>query len=65
MGGEKDPKTGKSLKGLEEFWNSEGDPMLNWKGKGYATILDVLLASNLDQVFFNAFPKHIQKAQNR
>lgn len=56
MGGEKDPKTGKSLKGLEEFWNSEGDPMLNWKGKGYATILDVLLASILDQVFFNVFP---------
>ncbi|XP_073960120.1 spermine oxidase-like isoform X2 [Choristoneura fumiferana] len=43
LGGKKDPKTGKSLKGLIEFWNSEGDPMLNWKGKGFATILDVLL----------------------
>ncbi|XP_063539883.1 spermine oxidase-like [Cydia strobilella] len=43
LGGQKDPKQGKSLKGLEEFWNSEGEFMLHWKGKGYATIFDVLL----------------------
>lgn len=43
LGGQKDPKTGKSLRGLMEFWTSEGEFMLNWKGRGYKTILDVLL----------------------
>nr|XP_021201085.2 peroxisomal N(1)-acetyl-spermine/spermidine oxidase [Helicoverpa armigera]XP_021201087.2 peroxisomal N(1)-acetyl-spermine/spermidine oxidase [Helicoverpa armigera]XP_021201088.2 peroxisomal N(1)-acetyl-spermine/spermidine oxidase [Helicoverpa armigera] len=43
LGGQDDPKTGKSLRGLVEFWNSDGDPFLNWKGRGYKTILDVLM----------------------
>ncbi|CAH0399573.1 unnamed protein product [Chilo suppressalis] len=43
LGGEEDPKKGKSLKGLVENWVCEGEPMLNWKGRGYKTILDVLL----------------------
>lgn len=42
LGGQDDPKQGKSLKVLSEFWESEGDPFLNWKGKGYKIILDVL-----------------------
>ncbi|CAB3244121.1 unnamed protein product [Arctia plantaginis] len=43
LGGQNDAKTGKSLRGLIEVWNSEGEFMLNWKGRGYKTILDVLL----------------------
>ncbi|GBP11645.1 hypothetical protein EVAR_73269_1, partial [Eumeta japonica] len=41
VNGQKDIKTGKSLRGLEEFtpWAF----MMNWKGKGYKTILDILL----------------------
>ncbi|XP_045450320.1 spermine oxidase-like [Melitaea cinxia] len=43
VGGQDDPKKGKSLKGLEEFHSCEGDFLLNWKGRGFRTILDVLL----------------------
>ncbi|XP_075979918.1 spermine oxidase-like isoform X2 [Anticarsia gemmatalis] len=43
LGGQDDEKTGKSLRGLIEFWNSDGEFMLNWKGRGYKTILDVLM----------------------
>ncbi|KAJ0175275.1 hypothetical protein K1T71_009416 [Dendrolimus kikuchii] len=43
VGGQDDPKTGKSLKGLDECWPCEGEFLLNWKGRGYKTILDVLL----------------------
>lgn len=43
VGGQDDPKKGKSLKGLEEFHSCEGDFLLNWKGRGFKTILDVLL----------------------
>ncbi|KAJ2949589.1 hypothetical protein O0L34_g15509 [Tuta absoluta] len=43
VGGQTDPRKGKSLKGLEECWNCEGEFMLHWKGRGYKTILDVLL----------------------
>ncbi|CAG4934677.1 unnamed protein product [Colias eurytheme] len=43
VGGQTDPLKGKSLKGLEENWGCEGEFMLNWKGRGYRTILDVLL----------------------
>ncbi|XP_046966516.1 spermine oxidase-like isoform X1 [Vanessa cardui] len=43
VGGQIDPKQGKSLKGLEVFSNCEGEFMLNWKGRGYKTILDILL----------------------
>ncbi|XP_049871435.1 spermine oxidase-like isoform X2 [Pectinophora gossypiella] len=43
VGGQTDPRKGKSLRGLAEFWNSEGEFWLHWKGRGYKTILDVLL----------------------
>lgn len=43
VGGQTDPKTGKSLRGLIESWNCEGEAMLNWKGRGYRSIIDVLL----------------------
>lgn len=43
VGGQSDPSKGKSLKGLEENWGCEGEFMLNWKGRGFKTILDVLL----------------------
>ncbi|XP_072938120.1 spermine oxidase-like isoform X2 [Epargyreus clarus] len=43
VGGQTNPKTGKSLKGLEEHWGCEGEFMLNWKGRGFKTLLDVLL----------------------
>ncbi|KPJ20122.1 Spermine oxidase [Papilio machaon] len=43
LGGQADPRQGKSLKGLEECWGCEGEFMLNWKGKGFKTLLDVLL----------------------
>ncbi|XP_068622533.1 spermine oxidase-like [Battus philenor] len=43
VGGDQDPRQGKSLKGLQECWGCEGEFMLNWKGKGFKTILDVLL----------------------
>ncbi|CAK1581256.1 unnamed protein product [Parnassius mnemosyne] len=43
IGGQSDPRKEKSLKGLEECWGCEGEFMLNWKGKGYKMILDVLL----------------------
>ncbi|CAH2049553.1 unnamed protein product, partial [Iphiclides podalirius] len=43
VGGQTDPREGKSLRGLEECWGCEGEFMLNWKGRGYKTILDVLL----------------------
>ncbi|CAH0725070.1 unnamed protein product, partial [Brenthis ino] len=43
VGGQSDPLKGKSLKGLEECWGCEGEFMLNWKGKGFKTIFDVLL----------------------
>lgn len=46
LGGQDDPSKGKSLRGLEEHWGCEGEFMLNWKGRGYTTILDVLLVSS-------------------
>ncbi|CAH0757949.1 unnamed protein product [Diatraea saccharalis] len=48
LGGEDDPKNGKSLRGLTENWVCEGEPTLNWKGRGYKTILDVLLNRHPD-----------------
>lgn len=45
VGGETDPGLGKSLRGLEESWGCDGEFMLNWKGRGYKTILDLLLVS--------------------
>lgn len=50
LGGQNDPKHGKSLRGLEEHWPCEGEFLLNWKGKGFKTILDVLLVC-YDEVF--------------
>ncbi|CAG9566346.1 unnamed protein product [Danaus chrysippus] len=43
VGGQVDPKKGKSLKGLDEMRVCEGDFMLHWKGRGFKTILDILL----------------------
>ncbi|XP_059062083.1 spermine oxidase-like [Achroia grisella] len=43
VGGQKDSRKGKSLKGLEECWPCDGEVFLNWKGRGYKTVLDVLL----------------------
>lgn len=36
-----------SLKGLTEYWECEGNPTGTWrKGRGYKTILDLLLVRN-------------------
>ncbi|XP_053612127.1 peroxisomal N(1)-acetyl-spermine/spermidine oxidase-like isoform X2 [Plodia interpunctella] len=43
LGGQTDPRKGKSLKGLKENWPCEGEVWLDWKGRGYKTIIDVLL----------------------
>ncbi|XP_028169700.1 probable polyamine oxidase 5 isoform X1 [Ostrinia furnacalis] len=43
LGGQVDPKEGKSLRNLVENETCRGEFWLNWKGKGYKTILDVLL----------------------
>lgn len=43
FGGQSDLKSGKSLRGLEEGIPCEGDFMIHWKGKGFKTILDILL----------------------
>ncbi|CAB3244120.1 unnamed protein product [Arctia plantaginis] len=43
LGGQDDPKKGKSLRGVIEWWNSYKDVMLNWKGKGFKTILEILM----------------------
>ncbi|KAL0820934.1 hypothetical protein ABMA28_005591 [Loxostege sticticalis] len=43
VGGQDDPKKGKSINGLHEHKICNGEFWLNWKGKGYKTILDVLL----------------------
>ncbi|VVC98690.1 unnamed protein product [Leptidea sinapis] len=43
LGGQREPCTAKSLRGLVENWGCEGEFMLNWKGKGYKTIFDILL----------------------
>ncbi|XP_030021221.2 spermine oxidase [Manduca sexta] len=43
LGGEDDPKTGKSLRSLEESHICEGEFMLNWKDKGFKALLSVLL----------------------
>ncbi|XP_012548870.1 spermine oxidase [Bombyx mori] len=43
LGGQDDPQHGKSLKGLDEHWPCEGEFLLNWRGRGYKTLLDVLL----------------------
>ncbi|XP_077274574.1 uncharacterized protein LOC143904120 isoform X2 [Temnothorax americanus] len=32
-----------SAKGMAEYWDCEGDPALNWKDRGYKTILDLLM----------------------
>lgn len=51
VGGQNDPRTGKSLKGLEENWGCEGEFMLNWKGRGYRTMLDMLLVEKYFLIF--------------
>ncbi|XP_041980419.1 spermine oxidase-like isoform X2 [Aricia agestis] len=61
VGGESDPKLGKSLKGLEECWGCEGEFMLNWKGRGYRTILDVLLKKYPDPSKQISIPIHLKK----
>ncbi|XP_013183713.2 peroxisomal N(1)-acetyl-spermine/spermidine oxidase [Amyelois transitella] len=43
LGGQTDPRKGASLKGLEENWPCEGEVWITWKGRGYQTIIDVLL----------------------
>lgn len=35
-----------SLKGFIEYEEAEGHQHVNWKERGYSTILDVLMASN-------------------
>jgi len=35
-----------SAKRLTEYWDCEGDLLLNWKGRGYKTIFDLLLVRN-------------------
>ncbi|XP_034833469.1 spermine oxidase-like isoform X1 [Maniola hyperantus] len=61
LGGQSDPKMGKSLKGLEEWWVCEGDFFLNWKGKGYTTFLDLLLNKYPDASKELPIPIHLNK----
>jgi len=35
-----------SAKRLTEYWDCEGDLLLNWKERGYKTIFDLLLVRN-------------------
>ena len=35
-----------SVKLFIDYWECEGDLTLNWKGRGYKTIFDVLLVKN-------------------
>lgn len=67
VGGQDDQKQGKSLRCLEEFWLSEGDPYLTWKGRGFKTILDVLMNRYPDpskevplQILFNKEVENIR-----
>ncbi|KAJ8714420.1 hypothetical protein PYW07_002645 [Mythimna separata] len=67
LGGQDDPKRGKSLRVLSEFWESEGEPFLNWKGRGYKTMLDVLTNKYPDpskevplQILFNKEVENIR-----
>ncbi|XP_034833470.1 spermine oxidase-like isoform X2 [Maniola hyperantus] len=61
LGGQSDPKMGKSLKGLEEWWPCEGESFLNWKGKGYRTFLDLLLNKYPDASKELPIPIHLNK----
>ncbi|XP_039758714.1 spermine oxidase-like isoform X1 [Pararge aegeria] len=61
LGGQGDPKMGKSLKGLEEWWVCEGEPFINWKGKGYKTVLDILLNRYPDASKGLPIPIHLNK----
>ncbi|KOB66676.1 Amine oxidase, partial [Operophtera brumata] len=42
IGAQGNTRYSKSLRSLEEYWPCEG-PLYNWKGRGYTTILDVML----------------------
>jgi len=35
-----------SVKLFTEYWECEGDHNLNWKGRGYKTIFDILLVKD-------------------
>lgn len=35
-----------SAKRLTEYWECEGDSLLNWKDRGYKTLFDLLLVIN-------------------
>lgn len=35
-----------SAKCLAEYWECEGDSLLNWKDRGYKTLFDLLLVIN-------------------
>ncbi|KAM3958382.1 peroxisomal N(1)-acetyl-spermine/spermidine oxidase [Aphomia sociella] len=43
VGGQNDPREGKSLKGLEECWNFDSEILFHWKGRGFQMIIDALL----------------------
>ncbi|XP_026727657.1 peroxisomal N(1)-acetyl-spermine/spermidine oxidase-like [Trichoplusia ni] len=67
LGGQDDPKKGKSLRGLVEHKPCEGEPLLHWKGRGYKSILDILLNRYPDpskainvQIELNKEVEHIQ-----
>lgn len=64
LGGQDDPKKGKSLRGLEEFWPSEGEFWLTWKGKGYKMILDVLLVRFKKQYKKEQYKMVLERAVN-
>ncbi|XP_066589216.1 spermine oxidase-like isoform X2 [Prorops nasuta] len=32
-----------SAKGLREYWECDGDPLLNWKDRGYKTVFEILM----------------------
>lgn len=40
-----------SCPGYVESLDADGDQLLNWKGKGYRTVLDLLMVRKIDKVF--------------
>lgn len=42
-----------SAKGLTEYWDCEGDLLLNWKTHGYSKVFDLLTVRLANQVFIN------------
>lgn len=42
-----------SCKNYNQYWYCEGDNLLNWKGKGYITVFDLLQVLLMNSVYSN------------